>query len=401
MGGVEREERAAVLHGKSEARRRHSRSEAVVDALDQGHGVALAIDDREVHRVAREQVPAVGDGAGGALGIDPRCLASSVLGRKEPLDRDAGEVGVGVEARAVLVGELLRLDERVGIRGGVCGQGVEVERREDVQHLERDGALRVRRQLPDVGLSEAEAERLDPVRRMRLKVLHGEERPEAARACREPRGDVAAIERSRPLVGDGREGVGERGVAKRLARARGATAREECRSGASVLGQQRRVLVPRARNHGRNGKPAPRGVDRRAEQLAPREASEPRVQRGPAIHAPRDRPRQRTAQRHAIEPALAKCLGSRRARRAAARVEADRAAGARRPDEREEVAAESAAHRLDEAEGDVRGDRGIDGVAAGPERVDADLHGERLARGDHAACRDRRKALRTGFHGTR
>jgi hypothetical protein len=61
-------------------------------------------------------------------------------------------------------------------------------------------------------------------------------------------------------------------------------------------------------------------------------------------------------------------------------------AARRFPDDREKVAANTAARRLREAESRIRGDRGIDGAAAAAQRRDADLRRERLARRDHAAA---------------
>src|SRR5439155_229681 len=62
------------------------------------------------------------------------------------------------------------------------------------------------------------------------------------------------------------------------------------------------------------------------------------------------------------------------------------------PDEGVQVSADAAAHWLDEAEGGVGSDGGIDGIAASPEDVEAGLGRERLAGGNHAARRHYNRA---------
>ena len=138
---------------------------------------------------------------------------------------------------------------------------------------------------------------------------------------------------------------------------------------------------------------------------ASRSRSGKRPKRACSSHQPSTAPGTLTASgpRSGISvcPMRARCSSVSDRGEAAARVQAVQALARGIPDDREQVAADAAARRLDEAERGVRGDGGVDGAAAAAQRGDADLGGERLARRDHAVPRHDDGASREAVGGSR
>ena len=96
---------------------------------------------------------------------------------------------------------------------------------------------------------------------------------------------------------------------------------------------------------------------------------------------------------HRLETALAHCGDGGGGARAAGTLQPQRDRVAGRPDQREEVAADRGHVRVDDAEDGVRGDRGVDRVAALAQHLGARLRGQPVRAGDdafHAGVRNRR-----------
>ena len=73
--------------------------------------------------------------------------------------------------------------------------------------------------------------------------------------------------------------------------------------------------------------------------------------------------------------------------------------GLRLIDDGEEIATHAATHRLHEAERGVGSDGRIDRVAAGFQRINPDLRGQRMARADHAVLPENFRARGERFAG--
>ena len=95
-------------------------------------------------------------------------------------------------------------------------------------------------------------------------------------------------------------------------------------------------------------------------------------------------------------PCAAKTLDRRGVRGPAAGVEAVELLRLRVPDDGEQVAADAARHRLDDAEHGVGGDGGVDRVAALLEDADRGGRRQRLARRGHAVPGQRRPTASCG-----
>ncbi len=254
----------------------------------------------------------------------------------------------------------------------------------------QDGdALAVRRQLEHVPAAIPRRDGLDPLGAVRAQVLAAEIAAVATHALLDGGGDLSVVERVAAPLRNELVGARQPHVHERLAACRDAAARHEDRGEAGMAMKLAGAGLPRCADDCGHGKAVARVFDRRREQVLERQAPEARVQLAPAI----DRARHADGQRAALgdqvelEVELEQAFQRQRERRAAASVQAVQPAACGIPDDRKEVAADSAARRLREAERGIRGDRGIDGAAAAAQRREADFRRERLARRDHAAAR--------------
>ena len=154
---------------------RHARAEAAVVALDQRDHVAGGIRHGHVDGVALIEGLGVGGiFERGPVQLDERAALRRIVLRDQPLERNLRELRIGVELRAVFEGELLGLDEDVQIVGAAETHGLEVVGLEDVEHLQRGDALRVRRQLPHVVAAVVSGHGLDPLGAVRGQIGGGE-----------------------------------------------------------------------------------------------------------------------------------------------------------------------------------------------------------------------------------
>ena len=151
---VEREERPAILQREAGPGRHESAAKALVDALDQRHDVAVAIDRRQVDRVAA--VPrrhAVDDRRfharrRGLRANQPRPRPGRRL-VEQLADRHGAKPGIGDVLQHVRVGQLLGFDHHV--KRGRAREAVLAKRKlfHQVEHHQCGDALRVRRDLVD------------------------------------------------------------------------------------------------------------------------------------------------------------------------------------------------------------------------------------------------------------
>ena len=134
----------------------------------------------------------------------------------------------------------LGLDERVQVLGGVVAERLDVEALEDVQHLERDEPLRVRRHLVHVVAAVVRRDRIDPVR----LVL----------------GEVAFVEQAVALLHVGDDRAGDRALVERVAAALGDRLSVAARFGfAKTSPGFGRVTAGQERRGGRIGRELPLG----------------------------------------------------------------------------------------------------------------------------------------------
>ena len=134
---IEGERSAATLQSETEFLHRHAGAEAQVIALDQRHHVAVRIGGRQIKGVAgaNRGWVAVPRRREGSMGIKQRATRKRIFFGHELLHRHASEFGIGVEPRAILERELLRLDDEMQMLGAALAQLAEIEAFEDVQHL--------------------------------------------------------------------------------------------------------------------------------------------------------------------------------------------------------------------------------------------------------------------------
>ena len=107
----------------------------------------------------------------------PRCAGSISRRRSAAYSFDlsrasasGGTASSRQPRRAIGKRDPLGFDEQVQVRRRVVSERLDVEALEDVEHLERDDALRVRRQLEDLVAAVGRRDRRDPVGVMRGEV---------------------------------------------------------------------------------------------------------------------------------------------------------------------------------------------------------------------------------------
>ena len=195
---VEGEEAAPVLEQHARAPGHDAGAEVMVDALDQGDGIALPVHHAQPDGVAlgvqRRKV------GGGPVHADAGGLPLAVPGREQTLQRDVHEGRVGKVGIAVEEGLLGGLDDKVVIVRAAFPYLRQVEVVEDVQDLQRGHALGVGRQVPGPAVAVRHGDGLHPVGRMPGKVPHGEQAAVLFQIRRYGRGDGALVELVRALV---------------------------------------------------------------------------------------------------------------------------------------------------------------------------------------------------------
>ena len=237
-----------------------------------------------------------------------------------------------------------------------------------------------------------EPERRDPIERVVGEIGERVRRAVPLRVGDHRRGQLAAIERVAMRRGDLFERGRHRRAGERLAGKRRPAARHEMFGEPEVVRQHRRRQRPFFGDDRRHRVPVARIADGGLEQVRERQRAIALRQRGPSGNGAWDGDRFPPALRHR---ALAGVAGRRhRGGRAARCVETCESATV--PDDREKVAAEAVAARLDDGQRDRGRERRVDGIAAALEHPDARLGGERLRGGDRIAGEDRLPPGRVG-----
>src|SRR5207249_12166231 len=116
-------------------------------------------------------------------------------------------------------------------------QRLQVVRLEDLQHLEHGDALAVRPQLPHTVTFERGGDRLDPLRTVLAEVVRRQVATEGADALRDPVAELAAVQRSRSLLGDEAKRARQVGVPEPFAGPRGPPVIDE-------IGRARALVLP-------------------------------------------------------------------------------------------------------------------------------------------------------------
>ena len=212
-------------------------------------------------------------------------------------------------------------------------------------------------------------------------------------------GHLAGIESGRALAADATQRFGEGGVAEQVAEFGRATAGQK---GGMAVGIARELLdlpVPVPGDARRYAHAFVGEADRGRKHLRKRFGSMIPVQRAPGRDRAGYRHRMRGSRRNFTDVAVDVPPGFRRARRPSRTVKRDRRRAAHR-EQGEAVAADAGHVRLDDTLHGDGGERGIDGVAAGSQHLEAGGRGRRMRGADHSvlANRDRSALLREITH---
>jgi hypothetical protein len=267
----------------------------------------------------------------------------------------------------------------------------QVERLEQVQHLEHREALGRRRRLVDRDAAIAADDRLAPARLLCLEVRGGEEAVVGPRPAHQLLRHLALVEAVPAVARD------------RFQRARKVGIPEHC----AVLEEDRRGFRALLQLGTRDGAPmreprrhreAVAGIADRAVEAALQGQPPVRgVRLGPARHGAghREGTGQHPAIGHFGKATPSEGIDRAAGRRPAAAVDVAHLFGLRVVDQPERIAADAGHMRIENRQRGAGGERGIDGRAARPQRVDAGGAGQRMRRGHHAVRRKRGRAART------
>ena len=263
-----------------------------------------------------------------------------------------------------------------------------------LQHLDQRRAGRDRRRRREhhvAAVGAADGRALDDA--VLLEILAREDAAVAGQIVDHPPRQIAAIERARPVHRDEAQRGGQIGVDEPIARLRQAPAGQEQGPRAGVT--RGRGLALGDRRGQRAVEHEARGgvVDRRRDQVGPRDAAAA-VVAVQVIHAGDDARDVEGGRAVIDEPPVAqdrRIVERRRGRRLILEVDDDRRLRSGAPHQRHPVAADARGVGLDHAERERRGDGGVDGVAAGAQGAGAGLGRQRMGRDDDpAAAGDRR-----------
>jgi hypothetical protein len=172
------EELAAILEHEAEAVGDQARAHAAEVRLNHRDHHAVFVGGGEVGGVAVAGSLAGIDGVEDAVEADEFGAFLCVVLRVEPVDGDFCEVGIGVVAGAVFIGEALGFD----LTWSDCGTGspsAHVELLDDVEHLQCGQALRVGAHAVDVDAAVVGDERFDPLGLMLAEIFFAR----ASRRC--------------------------------------------------------------------------------------------------------------------------------------------------------------------------------------------------------------------------
>ena len=334
--------------------------------------------------------------AHGAVRVDQRGTRRGVRLRPHHVHGNLGKARIGVVALHVGVGQLLGFDHQMQRLRGIVSGGSKRKRLHDVQHFEGRDALSIGRQFEYGPTAIRCGNGVHPltVKLGKVGCSHG-----AAVPCRRgedfPR-DATAIKRSLSAGGNLSIGPRQIGIAKDVARLRQMPI-NQIRAGRGLVGPEIFFAVaPVHAHHLANRKSVGGVVDGRGEYLRERLAAESCEKLVPAVHGTRHGHAIDTARWHGGNALGLQVRGSQSGRRPARCIQSVQLAGFRDVYDREEVAANAVVHRRDESHHGVRGNGGVDGIAALLEHARPNLGREHALTGHHSQRgRHHRSGLRT------
>ena len=312
-----------------------------------------------------------------------------------------GEVGIGIEARDIGIGEPLGFDHEVQRFGASALPLRQVDILEDIDHLQRGKALAVGRQFAQlVPILVAGAGGLDPFAAVGGKILAREGAALRLQVIDDHIGQIAVVIGIAPVAGDRLERVGKVRIAEDFARLGGFAIGEPdlARIAEIELVLARRIGLERAgeihADDWRDRVAFARVADGRRQVCRHGPLAEAFVHGEPGIDRARHGDRQRAIGRQGVCPIeLVEQLVERLTLRAAARpIDAVQFAGRGVVDDREQIAADAVAGRLHQPQRGIGRDGRIDRAAAVLEHVERDLRGKRVRSGRHAVLRNHRAA---------
>ncbi len=209
--------------------------------------------------------------------------------------------------------------------------------------------------------------------------------------------DFAAVEGVASAVGNCFECGGKGWVTERFAVPRGVAAGEIDVGETRKLAIDGSAPIPPASDHFRNGKALASVSDCGFEDFLEWQLTEASVEFGPTIDTARHRNGERPLRGDEFQIAALEFFRRQAERTAAAGVEAVKFLRVGVPNDGEEIAARTAAHRLSNGEHRVRSDRGIDRIAARLQDFEGGHRGEWLAGGGHAVAADGGRARNEGL----
>ena len=195
-----------------------------------------------------------------------------------------------------------------------------------------------------------------------------------------------------PAPRDRLVGGGEPRIPERLPHARRPAVRQVGGGGVGPLRQGEGGACPLPLDDLAHRKAVARIGDGRGEDFGQLHRSEALEQLVPGVDRAGHGPRERAVPRHSLVSLPDQRFATDLVRRAAGPVQAVQTLGLGVPDEGEQVSADAVHVRLHQPQHGVDGDRGVDGVPARLQDVDADLRRERLARRHHPVRGDHLRA---------
>ena len=320
--------------------------------------------------------------------VDQGGALAGVGHRKHPRHGDLAETRVGYIAVQVGIRQFLGFNLGVQLVHPARRISREREEREDVEHLDGRDALAIGRQLIDFPTAVYGGDGLHPLGFKLAQIGRGHFAAEPLAGFQDGLGDRPTVKRRRALGRDQLECGGHLRVAPHPAQLRRPAVAQKDPPGVLVLGQLGFLGMPRLVNDFGDGITVVRVVDGGLEQIVPGKASEALVQFGPTVHASRhgdglDSFLRHGGMAHGFQHVDGEPLG-----RPAAGIDGRELAGFGLPINGEQVSAEPAALRLDDAQRGVGGDGRVHRGTAAGQHLGARLRGERLAGGHDAAIGD-------------
>ena len=276
--------------------------------------------------------------------------------------------------------------------GGVVAERLDVKPFHDVQHLERDEALRARRHFVDVVTAVIGRDGLDPVGLVVGEVAHFEQAVAGFHVGDDRAGDRSLVKRVAALLGDHIQRARQPRVCEDVALFHRLAIRQEGRSGVRIGRQCLEAVVPLVGHQLGDRKSVARVGDCGGHRPGQRDGAEARQQLVPAFDDAGHVDGEWPSAGHLREAAPLVLFGRRRVCGAAGRVEAVDFFRFRVVDNREQIAADAVHARLDDREDRRRRDGRVNGVAAVLQHLQPCRRCERLAGRNHAVAADRGRA---------